>query len=456
MQKILPQNLITLALHLPTPLYVVGGSVRDFLANLPLPSKLDLDICAPLSAEEFAQIATKLGFSIKAIYKNTGTVKLQDSDKIEYEFSSFRSDKYVRGIHTPVEICFTNDILLDSRRRDFTCNAVYYDIQNNTYLDPLNDGISAIKEKRLTTVAPAEKVFGEDGLRLMRLARQSATLGFTPDNSALDGARKNCALICDIAPERIFAELTAILQADQKYGVKDGHYRGLKILESTGVFAHILPELTLGKDMAQRPDFHRYTVLEHSLRAVLYADKSIRLSALLHDIGKPYCTLRDSNSHKHAEEGERIVGEILARLKAPSKTITSVKSLVKWHMYDFNCQAGENKIRRFLVTHYPIIQELLLLKQADFSACADNTTVAPTVKKWQEILAKMQAEHTPFTLKQLAVNGQELITLGVAKPNISKTLNALLLHCAVHSQDNKKERLLKLARSFCERLGRRE
>ena len=449
MQKILPKNLITLALRLPTTLFVVGGSVRDFLANLPLPQKLDLDICAPLPAQDFAQIATELGFSVKAIYKNTGTVKLQDSDKVEYEFSSFRSDKYIRGIHTPVEICFTDDILLDSRRRDFTCNAVYYDIKTNSYLDPLNDGISAIREKRLTTVAPAEKVFGEDGLRLMRLARQSATLGFTPDTNALDGARKNCALIRDIAPERIYAELTAILQADEKYGVKDGHYKGLKILESTGVLAHILPELTLGKDMAQRPDFHRYTVLEHSLRAVLYADKSVRLCALLHDIGKPYCVLRDNNSHKHAEEGERIAGEILSRLNAPSKTITIVKSLVKWHMYDFNCQASENKIRRFLVTHYPIIQELLLLKQADFSACADNTAIAPTVQKWQAILEKMQAEHTPFTLKQLAVGGQELITLGVTPQNISKTLNALFLHCAVHSQDNKKERLLKLARSFC-------
>ena len=447
MQKILPKNLISLAKALPKPLYIVGGGVRDFIANLTPKGARDWDICAPLPAEEFAQTAQEAGFSIKSVYKNTGTVKLHDSDGVAYEFSSFRSDKYVRGVHTPSEIYFTDDIELDARRRDFTCNAVYYDINANKYIDVL-DGITAIKQKRLTTVDNANKVFGEDGLRLMRLARLAGTLGFAPDSECLLGAQKNCALICDIAPERIYAELMQILHADEKYGIKDGHYHGVKVLENTGVLQHILPELALGKQIAQRPDFHKYDVLEHSLRALLYAQPSVRLPALLHDVGKPYCAVNEGNVHNHAEEGERIAGEILTRLKAPNKTILEVKTLVKWHMYDFNCQTSENKIRRFLVTQYPIIEALLAVKQADFSGCTDCLDVAPTVEKWRKIIRKMQEEGAPFTLKQLAVNGKDLLALGLAPQTLSDTLNALLLHVAVQPKDNKKERLLQLALSF--------
>ena len=447
MQKILPKNLISLAKALPKPLFVVGGGVRDFIANLTPKGARDWDICAPLPAQAFAQTAQAVGFSIKSVYKNTGTVKLQDSEGVSYEFSSFRSDKYIRGVHTPSEIYFTDDIALDARRRDFTCNAVYYDVTANKYIDIL-DGITAIKQKRLTTVDNANKVFGEDGLRLMRLARQAGTLGFTPDENCLLGARNNCALIHDIAPERIYAELMQILHADEKYGVKEGHYHGLKVLETTGVLECLLPELALGKQITQRPDFHQYDVLEHSLRAVLYAEPSVRLSALLHDVGKPYCAVNEGNVHNHAIEGERLAGEILTRLKAPNKTVMDVKTLVKWHMYDFNCQTSENKIRRFIVTHYPYIEALCAVKQADFSACADCLCVAPTVEKWRGIIKKMQAEGAPFTLKQLAVNGKELLALGLDAKTLSKTLNALLLHASVNPKDNKKERLLKLALSF--------
>ena len=179
MRKILPKNLILLAEAVPKPLYVVGGSVRDYLAGFPL-STPDWDICSPLSAEKFAELAKTHGFEVKSVYKNTGTVKVKDAEGVDYEYSCFRSDKYVRGTHVPVEIYFTDDITLDARRRDFTVNAVYYDVKSDNFVDPLG-GIPAIQEKRLTTVAPAEKVFGEDGLRLMRLARQAAQLGFAPD-----------------------------------------------------------------------------------------------------------------------------------------------------------------------------------------------------------------------------------------------------------------------------------
>ncbi len=443
----IPEELKTLANACPVPLYLVGGSVRDYLADL-TPSIHDWDICAPLLAEDFARIATENGFQAQAVYKNTGTVKLKGKTA-DYEYSCFRSDKYVRGVHTPVEIYFTEDIHLDARRRDFTANAVYYDVKADTFVDPL-DGIPAIKEKRLTTVDNPKKVFGEDGLRLLRLARQSAELGFTPDKDCLSGASANAALIQDISPERIYEELCALLTADQKCGIAGAPYRGLQLLEKTGVLGYILPELAKGKGLAQRADFHKYDVLEHSFKAVYYGEKRnpsplFRLACLFHDIGKPDRMLSTGKAHAHDEVGAEIAQEVLLRLKAPKKVIQTVAWLTKWHMYDFNCQTGENKLRRFLVGNIERIPLLLQIKQADFSACADDTSKAPTCKRWETLLQKMRAEKVPFSLKELAVNGRDIEALDIPPRHIASVLNGLLMHLAVNPKDNKKTVLLRLA-----------
>ena len=441
MRAILPEKLKILAKNCPKPLYVVGGFTRDFLAQRHSP-KPDVDICGCMLAEDFAVYAQNAGLTAQAVYKHTGTVKLTDGDGNDFEYACFRSDKYVRGEHTPAEIYFTEDIQLDAKRRDFTCNAIYYDITAERFVDPL-DGISAIREKRLTTVDRAEKVFGEDGLRLMRLARFAGQLGFTPDEECISGARLNASMIDDIVPERIYTELMQILHADEKYGETDGHYLGLKVLEEIGVLARIMPELWLGKDMAQRADFHRYDVLEHSLRAAKYAPPEIRLAALLHDVGKPFCQLRDSNSHEHPKEGDSIAREILTRLKAPKKTVEQVCALTLWHMYDFNCQTKESKLRRFFVDHLPILKELLLIKQADYSACMDDLSEAPTVTRWKDLLARMQTEGAPMSLKELNIKGSDLIQL-VPAPTISTVLGNLLHHAVCNPKDNTKEKLLTL------------
>ena len=201
MQKTLPENLIHLANACEKPLYIVGGAVRDFLLG-EIAADVDYDICGYMTEEEFLSAAERCGFTVKALYPNTGTVKVEDGAGIGYEFTRFRSDKYVRGKHTPSEIEFTDDIRKDAIRRDFCANAVYFDIKSGEFLDPLG-GIGDIKQRKLRTVAPAEKVFGEDGLRLMRLARIAAQINFSPDAECLAGATMHAALIRDIAPERI-------------------------------------------------------------------------------------------------------------------------------------------------------------------------------------------------------------------------------------------------------------
>ena len=187
----------------------------------------------------------------------------------------------------------------------------------------------------------------------------------------------------------------------------------------------------------------KYDMLFHSLRSVKYAPPNLRLAALLHDVGKPFCHLRDGNSHEHPKEGARIAKEILQRLKAPKKTIEQACALTLWHMYDFNCMVKETKLRKFFVDHFSILDELMQIKQADFSGCMDDIGVAPTVVRWKNLLEKMRKERAPLCIKDLAIRGKDLIEL-VPAPMISAVLQELLYHAVCFPRDNEKMRLLRL------------
>ncbi|MDE6104408.1 MAG: HD domain-containing protein, partial [Clostridia bacterium] len=178
----------------------------------------------------------------------------------------------------------------------------------------------------------------------------------------------------------------------------------------------------------------------------MYADKSIRLAALLHDIGKPYCMKNFGNFHGHETEGARIAEEVCTRLKVPKKLTEKVVKLTALHMYDLRCDARENKVRKFIVKNLDYFDELMLLKQADFSACRDDLSPAPSVVKMTAILQKMKEEGVPLNLKQLAVRGDELIEAGCPKELTGKALENLLLACAVGQTENEKENLISYAK----------
>lgn len=428
-----------------SPCLPLSGSTAK---NSPRGGRLDLaENCAPGGRLDLAENCARGG----------------SLDKVEAEYAAFRSDKYIRGEHTPAETFFTEDISLDARRRDFACNAIYYDISADSFVDPLG-GIDDVNAKRLRTADAPDKVFGEDGLRLLRLARFAGTTGFTPTAETIASAKKNAELIADIAPERVFAELKLILSADEKYGNERGVYEALKILDETRVLDGIFPELTAGRNLKQRADFHDHDVLEHSLRAAAYSVRAgalaggedvpapfeVRLAALLHDIGKPAAYFRDGKFSDHPNMGAEICRAALTRLKAPVKTIAFIEDLTRWHMYDYDLKTKENKLRKFIVSHYDIFAALLLVKQADYSACKDNLSPAPCVIRLKNLEAKMRAENVPFSLKELAVRGNEIAPLLPSPRYVGATLNELLLHCAMIPSDNVKERLLRLAAALAE------
>ena len=315
-------NLVKLANAMPCSIYAVGGYVRNYLINQKTSS--DIDLSSSLLTEELLPYLDKFGFRIIATYDRTGTVVFSDGTQ-KYEYSAFRSESYAKGEHTPEKTVFKVSLYEDALRRDFKCNAIYYDVKNQEFVDPLG-GIEDVKNKMLDTVTSPEKVFCHDGLRLMRLARFSGDLGFMATEDVLKIAKKYANNIKDISSERICEELKKILVADtaHEFSPKDGHYKALKVLDDAKVIDQILPEIARGRGMAQRKDYHKYDVLEHTLKTVLYADKSIRLAALFHDIGKPLCMLKNGKYHGHDVVGADLAREALNRLKFDKASIDEV------------------------------------------------------------------------------------------------------------------------------------
>ena len=448
----LPQNLIFLAKNIEKPLYVVGGAVRNYLINGTLLG--DVDLCAPINSEQFKTAVLKCGFSVLAEYKNTGTLLFSDGEH-SYEFTSFRKESYVKGEHKPFHTEFVDDIQEDALRRDFKCNAIYYDIAKETIVDPLG-GVEDIYNKILDTVTDAEITFSRDGLRLLRLARFAGELNFTPTVQVFDAATRFADNILDISPERIYAELKMILVADTKYSFSNpiGHYEALKILDRTRVLDRIFPDLTEGRGMVQRADFHKYDVLEHSLRCALYAPPEIRLGALLHDIGKPFCYKRDGYYYHHFSVGEKLAEKTLKKLKVDKKTINGVKFLVKEHMVDLDCSMKDSKVKKFIVKNFDRIDQLLMVKQADFRASLEADYDAPTVVKWKKAINKMREDGTPFSLKQLKISAEDLIKVGFKNEQIKKEWNSLWEFVISNPEKNSHELLIERAKKDYEKLSK--
>lgn len=415
------EELKALASYFPGPLYIVGGYVRDTLCHR-TPS--DCDLAGDTDPTEVETLLRNSPFKVKLTSKKLMTLKIL-SKNAEYEYTAFRSDNYETG-HSPVSVSRTDDINVDARRRDFAVNAIYLNILSGEICDPCN-GCEDIKSRSLRQIS--ESTFTEDGLRLMRLCRQAAETGFDIAPTTLACAKQNAALIKEISPERIREELNKILLADRRYGVEKAHVRGIRLLDETGVLQYILPEITLGKNLPQRADFHRYDVYGHTLATLENAAPSVRLAALLHDVGKPYCYLSKGVYHGHDVEGERIAGDILNRLRYPKTVISETKKLVRLHMVDLKQEMRENKLRQFLQENYSLLPKLFLLKQADYSGTGLTEGTCPSVSRMKKTLAEMKEEHVPFSVKELAVNGRDLDF--VPKEKRGLVLKSLLRACAL-------------------------
>ncbi len=420
----IPSFLTEFAALFPVPLYLVGGYVRDGVRGI---VSDDYDIASSLPCEEVEKLA-KGKYRISTIKRDTGTVGIS-VDGHELQYTSFRKDIYTTG-HTPAQTQPAS-IEEDARRRDFKANAVYYNLRENVFFDPLG-GLQDIERRVLSATRPPEEVFSEDGLRLLRLARIAAETGFSVEEGTLLGAKHNAFRIREIAPERIRVELEKILHADKPSGIFGAPSRGLRLLEQIGVLEILLPELTLGIGMKQRSDFHRFDVFGHILSVIDYADPSVRTAALFHDIAKPYCQKNFGSYHMHEVYGEQLTEDIMNRLRYSKAEIKITKRLVKWHMLDLRGDMRENKIRKFVQENADILELLCLLKEADMYGCGIVTSGAcSAAERLRTTYKRMKAEGVPFSKAELLVKGEDLPPPEILPYNERESaLKNLLIACS--------------------------
>ncbi len=436
----IPESLKNLVKETPFPVYITGGYIRNAICGL---GKTDIDICGPVAAQA---LNLPRSYMIKAVNFRLGTCIIK-AGADQYEYTPFRLEEYAAGGgHTPVSVSFTSDIKSDCKRRDFACNSLYYDLKKEELID-LCGALEDCKSGILRAVDP-EKTFSSDGLRLMRLARIAAETGFKIEAKTGGAAVKYAHLLKDISPERKREELNRILSADVKYGVENGHYRGLKLLVKLGLLKYVIPQLLEGAGMAQNPEYHKFDVMEHIFQTVKFSAPDVRLAALFHDIAKPYCFNKFGKMHGHEIVSEKMTSEIMGPfgLRYSNDETEETCRLVKNHMYDLDGKTSENKLRLFIAKNNDIIEKLARLNYADRLGSGMRQPDAES--RFLKIRNKMLEDGTPFTVADLKIDGAKLIEMGFRGALIGEILDDMLTKCICEPHLNNEEWLILHASRF--------
>lgn len=449
----LPRKLKILSYYLPS-LYIVGGYVRNSLLELPVS---DIDLASEYTVQEVATTLSNTEFFLKDFNKKLGTVKIlsREDRRFQAEYTTFRIDSYPinSGAHTPSDVIFTRDIAKDALRRDFTVNAIYYSIDTAEYVD-YTGGIPDLYKHILRTTQSPEKVFSEDGLRILRMVRIAAELGFDIDKDTLEGAKKSVRLLKDISGERIRDEFMKILRADKKYPspmTHDSEVKALRVLDEIGALEYILPGISEAKGMEQRPDFHVYDVFNHLIETVRYCPPDLRLAGLLHDIGKPLSVQKFGNMHMHGKTGQEVAKRILGRdgLKASNKDLKKILRLIDTHMYDIDGLTTEKKLRMFIVDNLDIINDIIALKRADAKASAGKAdAISVSAEKLYKVYHEMLSDGTPLCYSDLKIDGNDLIGTKIPEDKRAWAMRKILEHAVVHEDCRTREAQLQYLRGL--------
>lgn len=414
--------------------YAVGGCVRDSVLGR---EPEDWDITTSALPEE-----------TKALFRRTfdtgiehGTVTVL-LDKEGFEVTTYRIDGKYEDSRHPKEVTFTRNLREDLLRRDFTINAMAYNDKDG--LVDIFGGMEDLNAGVIRCVGNAVERFSEDALRILRGVRFAAQLGFTIEEATEEGMRKLAPTLQNISAERIQAELVKMLVSPRPDMLRTAY--------DLGITKEFLPEFDRLMVTEQETPHHMYNVGEHTLHALMNirADKVLRLTMLLHDMGKPdYKTVdADGVAHfkKHALKSEEIARTVLRRLKFDNDTIHKVTKLVLYHDYRMpatarNVRRAMNKIGKELFPLYLEVRRADMLAQSDYLREEKLRNIDETAELYREILQKGQC----VTLKELAVTGSDLIAAGM-KPG--KELGRILeyfLEVVMEEPDrNTKEELLKL------------
>lgn len=412
--------------------YLVGGAVRDSLLGLE-PTDWDIATDAvPDQVEELFPGSLPTG-------KRFGTVTVFVAGR-GLEVTTMRSDGPYSDQRRPDYIIFTDRLELDLARRDFTINALGYDPLARRLIDPFQ-GRKHLRRKLLATVGEPTHRFREDPLRMLRLLRFQATLGFRIEKKTEQVLPKLAPLIVTVSPERILAELNKMLLGRELLSA-------LQTFTISGLLQKVLPELAACLGLPAGPQ-HPYDLLTHSCTAAHFAhpDLALRWAALLHDLGKQHSLGRD-----HAELSAAMAGQLLRRLRASSSLISQVTALITYHMFSVHPHSSDRALRRFLGQVGPeLALALVKLRQADMAGM--NAPVRQIIAFGKEMEARLRAilqEESALSLKDLKLDGHDLMAALDLKPGpiIGEILNYLLEQVWENPDLNETQTLLELARRY--------
>jgi tRNA nucleotidyltransferase (CCA-adding enzyme) len=343
--------------------FLVGGCVRDLLLNR---KPKDWDITTIATPEEITPLFEN------TFYENDyGTVGIVNEEPREeslrvIEVTPYRVESEYSDHRRPDKVEWGKTLEEDLKRRDFTMNALAYDIEKEEVID-LFDGQKDIEKKLIRTVGEASARFKEDALRMLRALRFAAELNFALSEETLAAIVEHKDLLAHISKERIRDELVKIVMSENPS-------IALGLATQLGMLKYITPEFERGVGMEQNAA-HAYTVWEHLLRSLDHAAKKnfplhVRIAALLHDIAKPHTREWKNNQwtfYGHDVVGAKIAKNILNDLKFPKELIDKVTKLVRWHMFFSDTEEITlSAVRRMVRNVTPeLIWDLMSVRAAD-------------------------------------------------------------------------------------------
>ena len=427
------QNCIDLLEAAGFPAYAVGGCVRDACLGRP---PHDYDLCTGALPAQTEAVFRDFRLVLAGEKHGTVTVITEDGP---VEITTFRTEGGYRDNRHPDWVKFVPDIEGDLARRDFTVNAMAYSPKRG-FADPFG-GREDLRNHVLRAVGDPEARFREDSLRILRGVRFAARFGLTPEERTMQAMLSQAGLMENLARERVLEELCKLLLVA----------RAEDITRFAPILAAVIPELTPMIGFDQHSPHHAYDLITHTAHVVegVPPTLSLRWAALLHDTGKVKTFTLDATGrghfYGHARDSAAIADDILRRLKAPTALREEVVTLIGRHMT--RLQPDRKFLRRQVSKYgFPMVEAQLALQQADMGSKGtvedDGSAVFAEVR---QLLADLKAEDVCLSLKDLAVNGNDLMALGFQGRAIGACLNRLLELVVEERLPNKKETLLTFA-----------
>lgn len=401
--------------------YMVGGCVRDSILDR-IPH--DYDICTSATPDEIMKSFPYEHIIPTGLQHGTVTILINDEP---YEITTYRIDGEYTDNRRPDSVKFTDSLIEDLKRRDFTINAMAYNPRTGL-IDPFN-GMKDIQHKKIRCVGSSKERFGEDALRILRAIRFASQLDFAIMPNTDWEIGQQYKFLRNISIERINSEFCKI--------VSSNNFCVHMVLHEK-VFSLFIPEI---KDMVgfkQNNPYHIYDVWEHTIRAIEQCDNDdiddliLKLAIFFHDIGKPHSYQDGKDGIRHFKGHGRVSADmtdsIMRRLRFDNNTREKVVELVYYH--DTTFEVGKKYAKRWLnKIGEEQFRRLLNLRRADIKA-QNPKYIKDRIQKVNEIeilLDEVLSEESCFTMKDLAVNGRDLISIGYKSgKELGNVLNTLL------------------------------